>query len=266
VDGRGGESRRVAVLGLGEAGGRIAADLAAAGCDVRGWDPDTTRDAAGVARCGSTEQAVAGADVVLSVNSGSAAEAAAAGSAGALSSSSLYADLNTAAPQVKVRVAELIEPTGARFVDVALMAPVPAGGVRTPALASGAGADAFASVFVPLGMPIEVVGSEPGQAAELKLLRSVFMKGLAAVVLESLDAAAAAGHAEWLRGEIVAVLESADDALVQRLVDGSHRHARRRVEELDAAAELLREHGIEPHVTTAAAARLAELLTAERAG
>ncbi len=65
--------RRVAVLGLGEAGGRIAADLAAAGVEVRGFDPDGARDVASISRTGDAGAAVTGCDVVLSVNSAKAA-------------------------------------------------------------------------------------------------------------------------------------------------------------------------------------------------
>ncbi len=81
---------------------------------------------------------------------------------------------------------------------MALLGPVPARGLRTPALASGDGAHAFADALGPLGMPVEVVSPTAGDAATLKLLRSVFMKGLAAAAIESTAGAEAAGHAEWL--------------------------------------------------------------------
>ena len=77
----------------------------------------------------------------------------------------------------------------ALFADVALVGVVPNTGLPTPALASGDGAERFAEIFRPLGMPVEVVGSRPGDAAGLKLLRSVFMKGLAAAAIETLEAA-----------------------------------------------------------------------------
>ena len=86
-------------------------------------------------------------------------------------------------------MAAVIDPTGAGFTDVALLGTVPALGVRTPALASGDGAERFAELVQPLGMPVEVVGDEPGDAAGLKLLRSVFMKGVAASALESVEGA-----------------------------------------------------------------------------
>jgi 3-hydroxyisobutyrate dehydrogenase-like beta-hydroxyacid dehydrogenase len=250
---------RVAALGLGEAGGRIAADLVAAGAAVTGWDPDPERRVDGVRPAESASDAVRGADVVLSANSARAAVAAAEGCADALRPGQLFADLNAASPAVKVAVAAVVAPHGAAFVDVALMGTVPKHGLATPSLASGPGAGEYAEQLGPLGGVVEVVGAEPGAAAERKLLRSVFMKGLAAAIVESLRAAEAAGREDWLRGEIAAVLESADAALLDRLVTGSRTHAARRVDEMEAACELLRELGVEPRVAAAAAGVLAEL-------
>ena len=145
-------------------------------------------------------------------------------------------------------------------MDVALLGPVPARGLGTPALASGPGAQQFADVLGPLGMPVEVLSDHPGDAATLKLLRSVFMKGLAASALESLRAAEAAGHASWLEGEIAAVVGK---PLLERLVEGSRRHAVRRVDEMEAARELLLELGVEPRIAAASTAVLAELAASE---
>ena len=245
----------VAVLGLGEAGGRLAADLAAAGAEVRGYDPDTSLEAAGV-RARDVEEAVTGSDVVLSVNSAAVAAEAALAALPALGSA-VYADLNTAAPALKRELAAVVE----RFADVALLGPVPATGLQTPALASGAGAQAFAEAFGPLGMPVEVVSDRAGDAATLKLLRSVFMKGLAASALESLGAAEAAGHREWLEGQIAEVI---GEPMRDRLVEGSRRHAARRAEEMEAARDLLAELGSEPRIASAAAALLAEMAAASR--
>jgi 3-hydroxyisobutyrate dehydrogenase-like beta-hydroxyacid dehydrogenase len=239
----------IAVLGLGEAGGRLAGDLAAAGAVVRGYDPDPAR--AGTAS--SAEEAVAGADVVLSANAPGAAVAAAESALPALGEDAVYADLNTASPAMKQKLAAI---AGERFADVALLGPVPEKGLGTPALASGPAAQAFAAALQPLGMPVEVVSERAGDAAEMKLLRSVFMKGLAASAIESLDAADRAGHAGWLRREIAGVIGA---PLLDRLVEGSRMHAARRIEEMDAARDLLLELGVEPRVTAASAALLSEL-------
>ena len=246
---------RVAVLGLGEAGASIAADLVALGVDVRGFDPLPDRRVSGVRAARSAVDAVEGANVVLSLNSAAVAVSVARSVIEALSPGQLYADLNTASPATKRELAKIVD----LFVDVALLAPVPGRGVRTPALASGRSASEFAARFRPLGMPVELVGPDPGAAATRKLVRSVFMKGLAAAAVESLAAGSAAGCGEWLRAEIVAVLENADEALLDRLLAGSRTHAARRVDEMEAAAELLRELGVEPRIATATAASLSDL-------
>jgi 3-hydroxyisobutyrate dehydrogenase-like beta-hydroxyacid dehydrogenase len=233
---------RVALLGLGEAGASIAEGLKAAGVDVRGWDP--VRPVDGIA---SAVDAVVDAEVVLSVNA--AAVASAESVADVLTAGQLYADLNTTSPAVKRLVAAIVSP--AVFVDVALLGPVR--GLATPCLAAGPGADRFAALH---WLPVESIGGEPGDAARRKLLRSVFMKGIAAAVLESLAAAEAAGDEAWLRGDIESVL---GPELTERLVSGSELHAKRRVEEMKAATALLEELGIEPHVASAAAAVLESL-------
>jgi 3-hydroxyisobutyrate dehydrogenase-like beta-hydroxyacid dehydrogenase len=248
----------VAVLGLGEAGTAIAGDLASEGADVRGWDP-RPEAGDGIVRADDPGAAARGSDVVLSVNAAEVALDAARAVRGSLADGQVFADLNSAGAPLKRELASLVEPTGALFADVALMAPVPWHGVRTPALASGRGAVLFAERMRPFGMPVDVVGEEPGQAAVRKLLRSVFMKGLAAVAIESLTAAAAAGCEDWLRAEIVAVLESADGELLDRLETGSRRHAARRVHEMEDAAALLRELGVEPRVVDATVELLKEL-------
>jgi 3-hydroxyisobutyrate dehydrogenase-like beta-hydroxyacid dehydrogenase len=203
---------------------------------------------------GSPEEAVSGADVVLSVNAAAAALGAAREALPALGPDGIYADLNTAAPALKRELAALV---GERFVDVALLGPVPARGVATPALASGPGAQAFGEALGPLGMPVRVVSAQAGDAAAMKLVRSVFMKGLAASAVESIAAAEAAGHGDWLKDEIAGVIGR---PLLDRLLEGSRAHAARRVEEMEAAAELLRELGVEPRIARASAELLADLV------
>jgi 3-hydroxyisobutyrate dehydrogenase-like beta-hydroxyacid dehydrogenase len=250
----------VAVLGLGEAGGRLAADLVSAGVEVRGYDPAVTSAPGGVARAEDPGSAVSGSTVILALTTASTALAAAESALPHLGSGALFADLNTTSPALKRELAELVAGADGRFADVALLGPVPARGLGTPAVASGTGAQAFADVFGPLGMPVDVASERPGDAATVKLLRSVFMKGLAAAVLESLRAAEAAGQTRRLEGEIAAVI---GEPLLERLVEGSRRHALRRVDELEAARELLLELGVEPQIASASASVLAALAASE---
>ena len=252
--------RRVAVLGLGEAGGRIAADLAASGVEVRGFDPDPAREVDSISRVSDAVSSVAGCDVVLSVNSAKVALDVAAGVVPGLQAGVVYADANTASPELKRELATLADEAGVGFADVALLGPIPTSGLRAPVLVSGPSARAFADLFGPLGMPVDVVSDEAGDAAALKLVRSVFMKGLAAAVVESMQAAEAMGRAGWLEREIEALIGR---RFLERSLEGSRKHAARRVDEMEAARDLLLELGVEPLVATASAAQLAGLATIE---
>lgn len=249
----------IAVLGLGEAGAMLAADLARAGVAVAGYDPAAVGTPAGVARHDDPRSAVAAADLVVAITPSSAAAAALESVVEALRAGTAYADLSTASPGLKQQLAATAAGAGVEFVDVALMAPVPGHGLRVPALAAGPAAEAFAATMRPLGMPVEVVGPEPGQAARRKLLRSVVMKGLAQLVLEALSAAAAAGLVEDAWDDLVAQLAAVDEALVRRLVTGTPQHARRRLDEMEATIELLGELGVDATMSRATTARLRQI-------
>jgi 3-hydroxyisobutyrate dehydrogenase-like beta-hydroxyacid dehydrogenase len=245
---------RIGFLGLGEAGSEIAADLAQLGLEVRGWDP-LVPSSPGVETLDGPGAVGEGARVVVSVNS--ALDALDAAASVALRPGQLFADLNTAAPARKREVAALISPSGAAFADVALVRSVPGRGVRPPALVSGEGAAAVAELFGGWGMPVSVVGEEPGLAAGRKLVRSVFVKGLTTAALEALAAARRIGCEPWLREDLARTLEAADGEWLQRLV--RPQHAARRTEEMEAAAAMLAELGVEPRIARAAEAWLREL-------
>jgi 3-hydroxyisobutyrate dehydrogenase-like beta-hydroxyacid dehydrogenase len=253
--------RRVCVFGLGEAGSLIAGDLAAAGVEVRGYDPAEVGTPDGVARSADPGAAVRGAEVVLAVTAAADAPAALAQALRDVPAGAVYADLSTASAGLKRQLAATAATAGLSFADVALMAPVPGNGLRTRALASGPAAAAFVAALAPLGMPVEDAGAEAGLAATRKLLRSVVMKGLAALIIESLEAAEAAGLAAETWDTVVAQLTAADEALVRRLVAGTGRHAVRRTHEMEATVELLTELGVEPTMTRATAIHLRRIAT-----
>ena len=143
-----------------------------------------------------------------------------------LGADAVFADLNTSSPALKRDLATAVP---GLFADVALMGSAPRVRACTPALASGSGGERFAELFRPLGMPVEVVGASPGDAAGLKLLRSVFLKGVAAAAIESLEAARAAGAEERIRADLASVI---GEPLLERLLSGSSAHAARRVDEM----------------------------------
>jgi 3-hydroxyisobutyrate dehydrogenase-like beta-hydroxyacid dehydrogenase len=240
---------RVAVLGLGEAGSCFATDLAAAGVTVAGCDPGPVPTPAGVERYADPAEAVAAAELVLAVTGPAEVAGVFAATIEAMPAGAVFADLTTSPPAAKAERAAVAVGLGRSFVDVALMAPVPGRGLSTPALVSGPGAGQYVAAIAGLGAPVELIDGDAGAATTRKLLRSVTMKGLAAVVIEALRAAEAAGLADWWWADLVAELEAADERLLVRLVEGTGVHAARRVHEMEASAAMLESLGVDPVMT-----------------
>jgi 3-hydroxyisobutyrate dehydrogenase-like beta-hydroxyacid dehydrogenase len=251
---------KVAVLGLGEAGSVLAADLAHSGDEVHGYDPRPIPAPPGVNRLDTPDAAVAGCALVLAVVAASQADDALTQVLESLENGAIYADLSTASPGLKEALADRVAGRTALFVDVALMAPVPGRGLAAPALASGSGAAQYAKLINARGGQVEVVGERAGQAAARKLLRSVVMKGLAALLIESTEAATHYGQGEWFWNHLVDQLGSIDEALMERLLSATAIHAPRRLEEMEAARDLLTELGVPPFMTNATITHLRRLL------
>ena len=195
--------------------------------------------------------------MVLSVNWASVAVAVAAEVAPVLQPHQLYADLNTASPQNKRKVAAIIEATGALFVDTAVMAPVPPKGLGTPVYVSGNGAALFAEKMSSLGMPVTVLDGVAGNAATHKLVRSIMYKGVAAVVMECLEAAEALNLSGYARAQMMTILQ--DEAMIDRFVEGSKKHAGRRIHEMEAVVEMLDAIGVSAFTSQASLEKLQEL-------
>lgn len=250
------ETLQIGIFGLGEAGSLIAADLAAGGAVVRGYDPADVSTPRGVARCTNPVDAVVDAAIVLAVVASADAVTAVEQALGAIPDGAVYADLGTGAAELKRQLAAIAEPR-LRFADVAMMTTVPGHGLAVPSLASGVGADDYVRLLSPLGAQAVAIGPEPGQAAIRKLLRSVVMKGLAGLIIEAMRGAAAAGEAEWVWGNIVHQLTITDEAFVRRLVNGTAIHHERRHHEMEASMELLESLGVDPVMTRSTVEHLA---------
>ncbi|MFC6356712.1 DUF1932 domain-containing protein [Luethyella okanaganae] len=253
----------IAILGLGEAGRLYARGLHDAGADVRGYDPFRRLDDPPIRQVPTIAEAAEGADVILSLVGANVARAVAADVLAQTPPTAVYADLNTAAPAVKLEIAMLAALQGVPMADVAVLAPVPRAAHRTELLASGLGARALAERLAPFGVPIVTVDGEAGEAARLKLLRSVFMKGLAALVIEGLGAARAVGAEEWLLDQMAQELGHEGRALIDRLAEGTYQHAVRREHEVRDALAALEASG-QPADMTRATLSWFERIVAEK--
>lgn len=239
-----------AVMGLGEAGTLYARGLVASGWSVAGFDPADTPTPPGVERATDASEAVRAADVVLSLVGGSVAVDAARSFARALDKGAVVLDMNSASPHIKERVAELVGHE--RYADVGVVGSVPEAGAATSVVVSGAASSRAAEVFSALGAPVEDIAGEPGDAARRKLLRSSFMKGIGALIVETLDAGEAMGAREWALAQLSGEVSGGGES-VQRLYAGTRKHARRRGIEADESAEMLDALGLDAGMARAAA-------------
>ncbi|WP_066288781.1 NAD(P)-dependent oxidoreductase [Arthrobacter sp. B6] len=242
---------RVAVLGLGEAGSIYAADLAERGLSVSASDPLAPAPP-GVTPADDIGGAVRGAALVLSLVGDEASEAVLEEALPAMEPTGIFADMNTAGPARKQQLAKRADRDGILFADVAILAPVPRARITTPLVVSGSGAGELVHVLSGLRIPATSVGDKAGAAAGLKLLRSVFMKGLAATVLESVTAARAVGAEEWIINQIASELGPAGPGLVARILEGTPAHARRRGLEMSEARLFLESLGTSHSMTDGA--------------
>lgn len=254
---------RVAILGIGEVGSTLARDLLAKNVVVSGWDPNPRNLPDGLHFASSNPDAVKDADLILSANVAAVAVEVAREVLPHLRSGQIYADMNTSSPMIKQEIALLFQDCPALFADVAVMAPIAPQGIRTTLLVSGAGAQQFADHYQQFGAPITVLDEPAGQAATLKLIRSIFYKGLAAVVMETLEAAEKLDLTPYAREQMLTILR--DEPMIDRFVTGSRIHARRRIHEMDAVIELLQSIEVQTHCSAAARQRLIELLEEEAA-
>lgn len=252
--------KQITLFGLGEAGTLFATDLVAAGIAVHAYDPAAVATPTGVIRHDNPATAVAGAEVIIAVTAAADAMTTLNQAFTDIPATALYADFSTASPGLKQQLAERAATRQIAFADVALLAVVPGKGIRTTALAAGSGATRFVEIFSRLGMPVEALGPRAGDAAARKLLRSIFMKGLAAVTIEALKAAQQTGLSEWLWDNISGEIEQADRQLLHRLVSGTGPHAQRRLHEMEACQALLEERQITPVMTKATVASLQDVL------
>jgi 3-hydroxyisobutyrate dehydrogenase-like beta-hydroxyacid dehydrogenase len=256
---------RIGLIGIGEAGAAIGAglrdanDLIVVGYDARGDDAvvRARAAAAGIRLVGSLGDLAAATDVLLCLTSAKVALSVAAAVAPHLGPDHVYADWNSASPQLKREIAHVVAATGASFVDGAVMAAVPPHRHRVPVLLSGGGAERLCAALGGLGMDLELLGPEPGQASAVKMFRSLLVKGLEALLLECAVGAHEYGVTERVLSSMNGTLPTDDwRELASYLLGRTVVHGARRAEELRQVARTLGDLGVEPLLADAGARRL----------
>lgn len=260
---------KVAFIGFGEAGPVFARALLEAGVgriaayDILSDDPASAGRqrakcaALGIEDASGPAEAVTEAGLVISTVTADQTVAAARRAAPHLRAGQVYLDLNSTSPADKRRAAEAVEGNGAAFVEGVAMDTVPNCGAAVPLLVSGCAAEPVAEALNALGLRVECLGGALGMASSAKMLRSVLVKGLAALCGESMLAASKLGLQHRVLASMAETFPGLDwEEVAGYYLGRSAVHATRQAAEMRAAADTLRDLGVEPLLTEATAARL----------
>jgi len=258
----------IGFLGFGEAGYHLARGLRGAGAPpLVAFDINANRGAAGERiraraaetgiRLAATAAELAHATaVILSVVTAASAVDAAGSVAADLTADHLFADLNSVSPATKGRVAAVIAGGAGRFVEGAMLAPVPGVEHRVPILLNGPAAPALVNALSRYQMRLDVMNAAIGAAAAVKMCRSIVIKGLEALMLECALAAGEYGATDRVYeslGETYPGIDWRKTAtyMIGRVLE----HGERRAREMEEVASTLRAAGIEPLMAEATARR-----------
>lgn len=250
-----------AVIGMGEVGSLYSLGLKEGGAVVKGYNrnPDNPRNAArlklcaeqGIIICGSVQEAVKGADIVMSLTNAKAAVQTAESAAPYLSSEQIYIEFNSATPDVKSQVESLLEGR-AQVLDGTTMASVHQLRNKTPVNLSGEKAAEVSAILNSYGMNTRCVGQKVGQAAALKVLRSVFMKGIEAVLVECMHASNHYGMADAVLDSVLEFFSTKPlKDILEMLITTDAIHCQRRADEMTAIVSILESQSIEATMSKA---------------
>jgi 3-hydroxyisobutyrate dehydrogenase-like beta-hydroxyacid dehydrogenase len=271
----------IGLIGYGEVGKTFSAGLKApsgAAC-MSAWDLKFVTPShkaaelahaaqAGVQACLSMQALCAASDLVMSAVTASSTLAVAQEAAQQhMRPGSVFLDLNSASPGTKQQCAALIEACGAHYVEAGVMTSVPPHGIKTPMLLGGPQAAALAPLLVSWGMDAQAVSDKLGVASAIKMCRSVMIKGLEALVIESYTTARAYGVEDHVLPTLAETFPSIDweqtgAYFFSRVVQ----HGQRRAEEMREAANTVKEAGFEPLMTAAIADKQQWVASQAKAG
>lgn len=261
---------RVSFIGFGEAGQAIASGLREAGIEqIAAWDilfPEaggaklkTAGETIGVRLAKSAADAVAETDMVISAVTAASSLEAAQSVAPHLKGNPWYLDINSVSPGRKQATAKLLDGK-ARYIDVAVIAPIHPLRHKTPLLIAGPHAQEIAPLLGEMDMKLTVVPGETGQAAAIKMIRSVMIKGMEALTLECFLAASRAGLLEEVTASLKNNYPTLDfvkiaDYNIERMAS----HGERRAAEMEESAVTLRELGLDPLMVESTVKRQREM-------
>ncbi len=257
--------RNICLLGLGEVGSLLGVQLSgSADVEVVAWDrqfddpasgPSRNAVGAGLRQATSADTAAKGCQLVISAVTAAQALDAARSLLPGLSPGTWFVDLNSVSPATRRLVAEVVEEAGGRYVEVAVMSPIRPAGLASPMLAGGPHAQDFVPLARTLGFSgLAFCADGIGRASATKLCRSVVVKGLESLLVESLLAARYYGVDEAVIDSLGNLLPQVDwKERARYMISRSLEHGARRAEEMQEAARTVAESGINGWMSEACA-------------
>jgi 3-hydroxyisobutyrate dehydrogenase-like beta-hydroxyacid dehydrogenase len=209
---------------------------------------------AGVRVARDAADAAADADIVFSAVTAAAAGEVAAHAATYLKPGQVFFDINSASPATKRAAAARVAPSGAHYVEGAVMAAVAAPGIRVPILAGGPQAASVEPRLNAIGMNVRAVSAEPGRASAMKLCRSIVIKGLEVLMVDCAAAARKWGVDDEVFASLRETFPSIDFAeMADYMAERVGSHGIRRAAEMREAAMMLEDLGLDPKLAAAIA-------------
>ncbi|MFO1220801.1 MAG: DUF1932 domain-containing protein [Burkholderiaceae bacterium] len=268
---------KIALIGYGEVGRILAEDLAPHDHAIAIHDLLLAGEAGNAMRehaarfdvtaAPSHAAAVQGAELVVSAVTASQAVPVAKACANALAKGAFFLDFNSASPGAKIRAAGIVNAAGGRYVEGAVMTSVPPYRIKVPLLLGGPDAAALEPVLGAIGFAARVSSARLGVASATKMCRSVMIKGLEAMVIESFTTARHYGVEDAVLASLKETFPAIDwekqgAYFFQRVIE----HGRRRSEEVREVAQTVREAGLEPWSASGTAERQAWMADLADAG
>jgi 3-hydroxyisobutyrate dehydrogenase-like beta-hydroxyacid dehydrogenase len=261
---------RVSFIGFGEAGQAIASGLRGCGIErIVAWDIlfpaaegarlKAAGKSMGVRLASSAADAVAETNMIISAMTAASSLEAARSVEPYLNGAPYYLDINSVSPGRKRETANLLGER-ARYVDVAVIAPIHPARHKTPLLIAGPHAEAISPLLNELEMKLSVVGGDTGHAAAIKMIRSVMIKGIEALTLECFLAASRAGVLEEVTASMKNNYPSLDwTKIAEYNLERMASHGERRAAEMEESAATLRELGLDPLMVDSTVKRQREM-------
>jgi 3-hydroxyisobutyrate dehydrogenase-like beta-hydroxyacid dehydrogenase len=256
---------RVALIGFGEVGQRLADDLKRVDAQIFAYDvlfpnsasvPSRALEKRSLKPAANAAEAVREAELVISAVTAASDLDAARSVVPGLKDGTFFLDVNSASPAMKEQAASIIEAAGGRYVEAAVMTPIHPEGIASKMLLGGPHAAEFLLRGRPLGFAGEVFSDRVGPASATKMCRSVIIKGVEALLSESLLSARHYGVEKLVLASLSDLLPVGDwEKLARYMISRALEHGVRRAEEMREAAATVAEAGIQPLMSLATAER-----------